>query len=1051
MEMGKVCTKLEDGDGRGFPKIFSVHLDLLTRLDHQCNRIKTGGYIGNLKMTPQRNMRKPTQCNTLKYMAVLCIVFGMACNQGWSQALCLEVKGISQGSNEFIYRSRADRLFIASLDGLNIYDGVHTKVYRPATHTMAGNNMQSPFFEDSLGRVWFSTYQALHFYDPSIDDLEYHFMVSPSGDTIHDNYKVFYLDDQYVYLKAGKEVFVFDIHTKSIRQSIPLNLQEVNFIQGIPKGNDIIVAAATQDTLSLYTLNRQFGFQLTYQARLATRELLVDGNKIWIGTGGGKIYTVHADSLLLEHVYSTPTGKCSDIHRLNDSLLIVADFSDTLYFFNERTNTLDHTLGMISSEGRNAPLSGISEIYLDRHSLLWIAPVGLGLHMHNLKGRKFHHLLEGNDITLILPESHGRYVAQTRRNGIILFNKQGEIEKHWDKLPGEIKSFTSVNGIWMDRETLLFTEADTFFTINVNTGKIVPIAFEDPSEVDPFHCQRLSNGRIVVSNENSVLYYLTIDKGFGRYTPYVDLTGKTNLTLHFQEDKSGNLYVSNDDINVLVLKPEPISKSHVYSHTLSIPGGIKHIYDDIDQQVVYLACPGGLMRINKTTNAIEPVLDKQYLLAQTIYSIQVDKQGKLWLGTNSGLVCYDPATNSSHAYSRLDGIQWNEFNTSVCFQEADGLMWFGGINGLNPFYPEKIPIDTNPVRTMISSVRINDRADSSHLMPSWNKRYELPYDQNTIAFQFHAIDFARPQFARVRYKLEGIDEDYIESSAAYAEIRYPKLPTGEYVLSIYGQNGDGIWNKTPDEILISIGQPYWRTWWFIALVVGVVSGAVIMIVRGFYKRKFQRQAIVIERQQAIELERTRIAAEMHDDLGSGLTTIRYLSDKALMQASNTEEVAQIQRIADQSNTLVRNMSEIIWAMNSRFDNAESLIAYLRRYALEYLAEHQIPVTFNSHDVEDMPIAITGEKRRNIFLVVKEILHNTVKYSGAESVQMEISANGAFSLRIRELGGKGFDAYVARDRGNGLYNADRRMKSIGGVIEYEKKEESMDIALTVPLT
>src|SRR5690606_22154964 len=142
------------------------------------------------------------------------------------------------------------------------------------------------------------------------------------------------------------------------------------------------------------------------------------------------------------------------------------------------------------------------------------------------------------------------------------------------------------------------------------------------------------------------------------------------------------------------------------------------------------------------------------------------------------------------------------------------------------------------------------------------------------------------------------------------------------------------------------------------------------IIRSRYKRKIEKknqqlreQSLIIEKQMAVEAERTRIATEMHDDLGSGLTKIRYLSERALKNTQDPEEIAEIKSIAEQSNTLVTNMSEIIWALNSRFDTTENLIGYLRRYIVEYLEEHRIPYDLNiENDITDIPV--TGEKRRN---------------------------------------------------------------------------------------
>lgn len=241
----------------------------------------------------------------------------------------------------------------------------------------------------------------------------------------------------------------------------------------------------------------------------------------------------------------------------------------------------------------------------------------------------------------------------------------------------------------------------------------------------------------------------------------------------------------------------------------------------------------------------------------------------------------------------------------------------------------------------------------------------------------------------------------------------------------------------------------------------VLFGALLVFIALFQKKKHQHelqqkdsilreQSLIIEKQQAIELERTRIASEMHDDLGSGLTTIRYLSDKALKQAKDESEIKQIKTIADKSNDLVRNMSEIIWAMNSRFDNTENLIAYLRRFASEFLDTHQLPVQFMTRESGTESLPIGGEKRRNIFLVFKEVLNNSVKYSQSTSILIEMETSDTFKIHISELNGKGFDVDSGKETGNGLYNCMKRMETINGKIVFEKMPDSMDIYIAVPI-
>lgn len=240
----------------------------------------------------------------------------------------------------------------------------------------------------------------------------------------------------------------------------------------------------------------------------------------------------------------------------------------------------------------------------------------------------------------------------------------------------------------------------------------------------------------------------------------------------------------------------------------------------------------------------------------------------------------------------------------------------------------------------------------------------------------------------------------------------------------------------------------------------VLSALLIWFVISYQNKKYQNetekkdaklreQALIIEKQEAIENERNRIASEMHDELGSGLTIIQYLSEDVVQNTSDIVVKEEVQKIAKYSTTLVLNMSEIIWAMNSRFDNVKDLIGYIRRNAMEYLEDHHMAHEFVSDDLYET-INISGEKRRNIYMVIKESLHNSVKYSGATKIRIEVDINPDLTIRILEIGGKGFDPEAKISEGNGLFNIQKRMKNIQGQILYQKTPESMIITLILPL-
>ena len=189
--------------------------------------------------------------------------------------------------------------------------------------------------------------------------------------------------------------------------------------------------------------------------------------------------------------------------------------------------------------------------------------------------------------------------------------------------------------------------------------------------------------------------------------------------------------------------------------------------------------------------------------------------------------------------------------------------------------------------------------------------------------------------------------------------------------------------------------------------------------------------------KALTAERTRIAGEMHDDLGGGLTTIKFLSQRLQRKIPDKIHKTQLNKIVDHSQSLVNNMSEIIWAMNAGFDTLLNLVAYSRRYAFEYLEPYEIDLQFDvSGEIND--IELTGEKRRNLFLVIKEALHNVVKYSEAKTatISFDIKENN-LHLTISD-NGVGFGEQI-NQFGNGLNNMKERILSMNGKIDINGKD------------
>jgi signal transduction histidine kinase len=209
------------------------------------------------------------------------------------------------------------------------------------------------------------------------------------------------------------------------------------------------------------------------------------------------------------------------------------------------------------------------------------------------------------------------------------------------------------------------------------------------------------------------------------------------------------------------------------------------------------------------------------------------------------------------------------------------------------------------------------------------------------------------------------------------------------------------------------------------------------------RKEFEKQMAIITAQQE---ERNRISADMHDELGSGMTAIRLMSEIAKNKMKENTPV-EIERISRSADDILNKMNAIIWSMNSKNDSLGNLISYIRAYATEYLEGTPVKCTVNVPDIIPEQ-ELSGDKRRNIFLCVKETLNNMLKHSRANTLTIDIIANGMLKIKIHD-DGIGIDMQNIRQFGNGLQNINRRMKSIGGDFKIENNNGTESV-LTLPL-
>jgi len=299
---------------------------------------------------------------------------------------------------------------------------------------------------------------------------------------------------------------------------------------------------------------------------------------------------------------------------------------------------------------------------------------------------------------------------------------------------------------------------------------------------------------------------------------------------------------------------------------------------------------------------------------------------------------------------------------------------------------------------------------------------ELGWRQNQVQIDFTGLAFALGESLRFRYKLEGADSDW-SPLTSQRTINYASLRPGSYRFVVQAVNQDGHISPTPAVIAFTIHAPVWQRWWFIALSMALIGA-------GSYALYRYRLARLIE----MERVRTRIAADLHDDIGSSLSQIAIISEVLHKQIQPQEQSVDrnLSLMARVSREAVDSMSDIVWAINPQRDHMHDLVRRMRRFASETFPARDIEFSFKVPGAEQ-DIKLDADVRRQVFLIFKEGVNNIVRHSGCARAEIEMRIEGPWLvLKIADNGQGIGDARF--NEGNGLMNMRRRAESLGGALE-----------------
>lgn len=923
-------------------------------------------------------------------------------------------------------------IWIATNNGLNKYNGYEFKVYfNSSDSTSISSNIVQKLLLDLNEDLWVATNNGLNLFDKNTETFK-RFPLLNDDNSLIDIFNATLDKNNNIWFSYGDGIGKFNTETKTT-----LKLSGKTYKSKLLYDNNKLIWTSTVDgALNSIDIEKHHITEVIKDTSLV-KSFIFRGDiseNIWLP------YTFSNTTLPegFNRLPRLPKGKRPyRLVEIDEDRIFMGNYLG-LFEYSPKANSFNEVM---LKDSPSTLTNQIRCIYKDNTDGIWIGTAN-GIFYTDPYKKAFNHLnikTKENDVVMAMHQGQSGTFVNILGDG--LYHNDGEEQgfnligfPKW--IPNGAKFIWDIAEIKESKYPIWLATGHGFYGYNSNSKRFKAINLE-----------------YLNSNKRESFSILNTKEDFAWVTSQykihkinkenLDVIASYPLPEKFSNDDEGIQKILKFDSKIVICTVDrglyefsPGTKkfqkirfeNHKAINEFKIPIWDLHVAEN----ALWIGTNAGLYKLDTIEGIAEKVIQENFV----IFSI-ADYDGVLWLGTEKGLIKYNIQDNSFISFNREDGLINSEFNRKSILKDSISNFWFGGVNGITFFNPSNIKLNTVQPKVEVTYMHIIAADTLISVDINSSKKVMLPYNNNNFVIDYVALNYTNPLENKYKYQLLNYNPTWIDEQNRKA--RFFQISPGKYNFKVIASNNDNVWNDVGDTLEIEILSPYWQTWWFYALIVLIL----LVILYSIYAYRVKK---------IVELERTklRIAGDLHDEIGSGLSGIALTSDiLSSTEIQDKDKTKLIKRITENSRSLASKLDDIVWLINPNKETISDYITKTTMVAKEFLAKEELLIK-NTITPADERRVLNPDIKRHLLLYTKEVINNISKHASAHQVFISFTYHSSILEIIIRDDGKGFDLEM-KTAGNGLLSLKNRAKEIKARLQINSiKDEGTTFSLRVKL-